>query len=228
MPGRTPRAQAWRTRWTTGDWVGFFTLIVGGALLSSAAIGHRSYSWYSTTAFLKQQLFEYGSWALGALAIGIGIVPLVAGLAGLVRRKAERDEPFDTFASLTVAAIAAFVFYTAVKATYLSITFSVVMAERNLIYLVPLLFVGTAIVLERRRVLLLPTAIATGSRSTSSTPRRTRSPSTRTTRRTGSRSRRSRTGSSAGRPNGSRRRSSSSRSPRGSCSSCSSGCVIAG
>ena len=158
---RTRRAQTWRAGWTSGDWVGFVTLLVGAALISSAVIGHRSNTWYSTTGFLKQRLFEYGSWALGALAIGIGIVPLVAGLVALVRRRADRDEPFNTFASLTVAALAAFVFYTAVKATYLSITFSVVIAERNLIYLVPLLFTGTAIVLERRRPLLLPIALAT-------------------------------------------------------------------
>ena len=159
---RRPRTRSWRASWSAGDWVGFVALVVGLTVVSSAAIGHRSYTWYSTTGFLKQRLFEYGSWAVGALAIGIGVVPLVAGLVGLFgQRGGKRDERLDAFAWLTVASLAAFVFYTAVKATYLSITFSDVTAERNLIYLVPLLFAGTAIVLERRRPLLLPTAAAT-------------------------------------------------------------------
>ena len=42
--------------------------------------------------------------------------------------------------------------YTGFKAAYLSTVFATRVEERNLIYVVPLLFVGTAILLERRRV----------------------------------------------------------------------------
>jgi hypothetical protein len=42
--------------------------------------------------------------------------------------------------------------YTAVKAAYLSLVFATRVEERNLIYIAPLLFVGTALVLERRAV----------------------------------------------------------------------------
>ena len=42
--------------------------------------------------------------------------------------------------------------YTAMKAAYLSTVFATRVEERNLIYIAPLLFVGTALVLERRRV----------------------------------------------------------------------------
>ena len=42
--------------------------------------------------------------------------------------------------------------YTALKAAYLSTQFATRVEERNLIYVAPLLFVGTALVLERRRV----------------------------------------------------------------------------
>jgi hypothetical protein len=52
---------------------------------------------------------------------------------------------------VSVAAIACFGFYTAVKAAYLSTRFAVLVFERNLVYLVPLLFAGTVLFLERRR-----------------------------------------------------------------------------
>ena len=62
---------------------------------------------------------------------------------------------------LAVAAILAFGFYTAVKAAYLSTTLAIVVAERNLIYLYPVLFTGTALLLERRRASLVAVAAAT-------------------------------------------------------------------
>ncbi len=66
-----------------------------------------------------------------------------------------------TFATLGVSALVVFGLYTAVKATYLSTNFAIVIAERNLIYVVPLLFIGTALVLERRRPSVLATVAAT-------------------------------------------------------------------
>ena len=107
-------------------------------------------------------MLEYGLWAFGALAIGIGILPLVAGLTALAWRRGEpQDEHRATFVTLSVAAISSFALYTAVKSAYLSTTYGIVIAERNLIYLVPLLFTGTALVLERRRPTVLATALAT-------------------------------------------------------------------
>ena len=154
-------ARRWRSSWSTGDRVGLATLIVGVTVLLSAAIGHRSTTWYVATGFEKQRMLEYGLWAFGALAIGIGIVPLVATLAALARR-AEPDAATRAFANVAVSAIAVFGMYTAVKAAFLSKTFAIVVAERNLIYLTPLLFVGMALALERRRQSLGATAAATG------------------------------------------------------------------
>ena len=149
---RSEGARGWRGTWTRGDWVGAGVLSIGLAVILSAAIGHGSTTWYVATAFFKDRMLEYGLWAAGALAIGIGVLPLVAGLAALVRPRGEpREEGRETFVALALAAIASFGFYTAIKTAYLSTTLSVVIAERNLIYLVPLLFVGTALVLERRR-----------------------------------------------------------------------------
>ena len=159
---RTERLSRWRETWSAGDWVGFAVLLIGVGVVLSAAIGRRSFTWYLATGFLKERMLEYGLWAIGALAIGIGIVPLVAALAALVRPRGEpRNERTTTFVTLTVSALAVFGFYTAVKAAYLSRTFAIVVAERNVIYLTPLLFTGLALVLERRRLSLPTTAAAT-------------------------------------------------------------------
>lgn len=159
---RSDPSRRWRATWTAWDWAGAVALLVGAAVGVSALIGHRSATWYTATGFFKSRMLEYGIWAVGSLAIGLGVIPLIAGLAGLVGRRGERpDERRATLATLTASALAVFALYTAVKAAYLSTQLAIVIAERNLIYLVPLLFVGMALVLERRRPSLLATAAAT-------------------------------------------------------------------
>jgi hypothetical protein len=159
---RTERARRWRETWSAWDWVGFGVLLVGIAVVLSAAIGRRSFTWYLATGFLKERMLEYGLWAVGALAIGVGIVPLIAALAASVRPRDEpRDDRTTAFVTVLLAALAVFGFYTAIKAAYLSKTFAIVVAERNVIYLTPLLFIGLALALERRRLSLPATLAAT-------------------------------------------------------------------
>ena len=79
------------------------------------------------------------------------------------------------FRCVAVAGIIGFGLYTGMKAAYLSTVFATRVEERNLIYIAPLLFIGTALVLERRRVNL----VALGGQrrrtaSTSSSARRSR------------------------------------------------------
>lgn len=150
---RLDRVRAWRAEWTAGDWIGTLVLLAGAAVAMSALVGHRSNTWYVATGFFKGRMLEYGLWAAGAFAIGIGLLPLIAALAALVRRRQEAaDRRRAAFAVLAVASFVAFGTYTAVKAAFLSTTLAIVVAERNLIYLYPLVFVGTAIVLERRSI----------------------------------------------------------------------------
>jgi hypothetical protein len=159
---RGDRLQRWRATWSTGDRVGAAVLAVGLAVVLSAALGHRSHTWYVSTTSFKDRMLEYGLWAAGSLAIGIGVLPLIAGLAVLVRPRSDaRDESRATFVSLAVAAILAFGFYTAVKAAYISTTVAIVVAERNVIYLYPILFTGTALFLARPRVSPLALVSAT-------------------------------------------------------------------
>ena len=61
---------------------------------------------------------------------------------------------------MSAAGIIGFGLYTGMKAAYLSTVFETRVEERNLIYIAPLLFVGTAIVLDRRRVNLAALAAA--------------------------------------------------------------------
>jgi hypothetical protein len=145
-----------RASWTGWDWAGAATLFVGATVVANAVITHRSFSWYVATTKNKDRMLDNGLWAVGALTIGLGVLPVVAGLAalvrpsGLVRTQAER-----AFVAVAATAVVAYAWYTAVKAAYISTVFSTLVEERNLIYVAPVLFAGTALFLERPRLRLL-------------------------------------------------------------------------
>lgn len=156
---RTDRARRWRARWSTRDWIGLAVLLLGVALATSAVLGKASLEWLLSTDHYKSRLFDLGLNAAGALTIGMGVLPVVAGLAMLWPVRGELGSPALTaFRAVLAAAVISFGLYTAVKATYVSTTFGTYTYERNLIYLAPLLFVGTALWLERRNV--HPVAVA--------------------------------------------------------------------
>jgi len=153
----------WRSSWTAWDWVGAVVLTTGVLVFFSATAGNFSQSWYIATGFYRGRMIDYGVWAAGAFTIGLGVLPVVAALAGLVRPKDEvRTPALRAFTALFAAALLVFGLYTAVKASYLSTSFGTVIVERNLIYLVPLVFVGMALWLERPRLRWVPLALAAG------------------------------------------------------------------
>ncbi len=150
LAATSSRAKREYARWSRWDWVGAITLAVGAVIVVNAAISHASYSWLISTIFYKDRMIENGLWAVGALAIGMGILPMIAGLAALVRPRGETWSPELRAVIATMGAlIVGFGWYTAIKAAYISTTFSTLVVERNLIYVAPLLFVGTAMFLER-------------------------------------------------------------------------------
>ncbi len=156
-------ARGRRRDWTAWDWAGAVALFVGAVIVANAFIAHQSLEWEIATRLYKDRMLDYGLWAAGALTIGLGVFPVVAGLAGVWRPRGEARTPADrAFAATFAAAVGAFGFYAAVKAAYVSTTFSTLVVERNLIYLAPLLFASTAVVLERRRVRLTALAGAAG------------------------------------------------------------------
>jgi hypothetical protein len=144
-----------RRTWSSGDYIGFFTLVAGVVIAVSGYASWHSNQWIQVTAYnwTKHRAFIYGDWAAGAFAIGLGVIPLVAGLAGLVPVRGEkRTRELRMVRSVALAGLIAFGLYTAMKAAYLSMNFETRVEERNLIYIAPLFFIGTALVLERRRV----------------------------------------------------------------------------
>ena len=118
----------------------------------SATIGHRWEAWYVATGFFKHRVAEHGFWAFGALSFGLGILPLVAGLTGLGTAVFRPERNLRAFGVTGWAAVLCFGGYAAVKGGYLSTVYGRLVLERNVIYLTPLLLVGTALVLERRKV----------------------------------------------------------------------------
>jgi hypothetical protein len=159
LVSRSSLADQWRARWSREDWIGAFVLLIGVGIVVSAVLGHQSQQWLIATGFYPHRMWTLGLRAAGALTIGVGIFPFVAGLASLWRAPGERVRyEVRVFRSLLFAAAVAFGMYTAVKASFISTTFGTYTVERNLIYLSPLLFAGTALWLERRSA--QPLAIA--------------------------------------------------------------------
>lgn len=147
---RTAALRRWRTTWSRWDWVGAVVLAAGALITVVAFLGHRSEEWEVATTHWKGRMVEYGSWAGGAFAIGVGIVPAIALLAVLAVPRAERERPgVRAFVVVAAGAVASFGWYAAIKGAYLSSQFSSLIVERNLVYLAPLAFVATAYLLER-------------------------------------------------------------------------------
>jgi hypothetical protein len=145
-----------RATWTWGDYIGFFVLAAGLIILVSGVASHHSLQWYSVTTYWKHRIFVLGDWAAGSLAIGLGVIPLVFGLAALIPAGGEEPQrALRMFRCVSAAGIIGFGLYTGMKAAYLSTVFATRVEERNLIYIAPLLFIGTALVLERRRANLV-------------------------------------------------------------------------
>jgi hypothetical protein len=140
----------WREHWGGWDWFGAVTLAVGIAFAFAAAMGHLSTAWRNTMLLYKDRIFDHASWAMGALAIGVGVIPVVAGVSALARPKNEASDPRTrAFIVTSVAALVVFVAYAGVKGAYISTVFATQVVERNLIYLCPILFVATALAFAR-------------------------------------------------------------------------------
>jgi hypothetical protein len=142
-----------RATWSRSDWAGYLLLVLGAIFLFSAIGSHHSSEIARVTRGFKHREIVEGDWAAGALAIGLGVLPFIAGLAALFRARGETPSlEVRVFRSVATGGIVAFALYTAIKAAYLSTAFATRVEERNLIYIAPLLFVGTALVFSRKRV----------------------------------------------------------------------------
>ena len=153
---RSPSARRLRgPSWVRGDTIGLALLAFGLFVVAQRVLLHSPASEWRIATDLTSHIGLHVIWAAGALAIGLGVLPVVAGLTGLVPRRGERLLPHDEpFIALCVCLFALLALYTGIKGAYNEVTFSTRIDERNLFYGAPLLFVGSAIALERRRIRL--------------------------------------------------------------------------
>jgi hypothetical protein len=142
-----------RAEWRAADAAGVALLVAGVGIVVGAIASSASLQYLLMTRYYHGWILSHALKAGGALTIGIGILPLVATCGVLVLAPGERRaRALRVFRSLTVAAILLFGLYTGVKGSYNQYSFATRVWERNIIYVAPLLFAGTAVWLDRRRV----------------------------------------------------------------------------
>jgi hypothetical protein len=146
-----PRGQRLRRGWSVLDHIAAGLVLLAAFLLLNRIAGPHASQWHTVTTSWRGRMWSLGMQAMQALALGLGLLPLVGGLASLWLPSRRGDPNWRAFAAFTAAAIVTVWTYTAVKAAYLSTVFATRVEERNLIYLGPLLIVGTVVWLSSRR-----------------------------------------------------------------------------
>ena len=132
-----------------------------GALVGYAVL-RRSVEWQIATDH-PGRIVDQAVSAAGAFTIGLGIVPVIAALAALARPAgAPRTRERRAFVAVFAAAVPAFLLYTGAKGAWLATILDSRVLERNVIYLAPLVFVGTALWLDRPRARPLAVLVAAG------------------------------------------------------------------
>ncbi len=147
-----PRGRAFRRNWTRGDTLGAVVLLVGALFLFNRVVLQHVAEWQVTTENYKSRIVDLGLRAGLSFTIGMGILPVIGGLASLHLPERRGDPTYRAFAAWTAATVLCLGVYAADKAAYLSTVFGTFWEERNLIYLGPLLLIGTALVLESKRI----------------------------------------------------------------------------
>jgi len=147
-----PRGQRFRSRWSVADHVGAALLLIGAFVVLNRLASPHVHQWAYVTESFKGRIWSLGLQSGSALALGLGVLPAIGGLASLWVPERLRDPRWRAFAAYLGASIVAFGTYTGVKAAYNSTQVFTRVEERNLIYLGPLLLLGTAIVFSARRV----------------------------------------------------------------------------
>jgi hypothetical protein len=156
-------ARRWRARWSAREWIAAAVLLIGAIVFVNAIVSSRSHEWLIATGYYRDRIVDLGLWAAGAFTIGLGVLPVVAGLSVPFRPRGEpRTEELRSFSALLMASVVGFGLYAAVKAAFISTNFATRIEERNLIYLAPIMLAATALWLDRRRVLLVPLLAAGG------------------------------------------------------------------
>ncbi|MEI8104871.1 MAG: hypothetical protein WCH31_03385 [Actinomycetes bacterium] len=136
------------------------SLIVAAVLLFDRVgiIGYQG----NLERYINGHTFRYGVLALGAHAIGLGLLPLIGGFVSTWLPERRPDPVYRAFVAYLMASFAVLVTYTAGKTTALAGVYLALIEERNLFYLAPLLLVGSALVAGARRLDWRVVGLATG------------------------------------------------------------------
>jgi hypothetical protein len=110
------------------------------------------HEWQVTTQYDKNSMIDLGLDGALSLAVGLGILPVIGGLASLRLPERRGDRTYRAYVAWAATIITALAVYTAVKAAYNSTQFGTYWEERPLIFLSPLLLLGTAMVLQAKRL----------------------------------------------------------------------------
>lgn len=146
-----PRGQRLRGGWGRYDYLGATLLALGALIVLNELVSAHAQQWATVTRLWMGRFWSLGFNAASAFSIGLGLLPVVGGLASLWLPGRRRDPVWRAFAAFTSASIVTVWTYTAVKAAFLSTNFATRVEERNLIYLGPLMIVGTVVWLRTRR-----------------------------------------------------------------------------
>lgn len=146
-----PTGQRLRRNWGVLDHVGAALLLIGAFVVANRLASPHVQQWSTVTQSWQGRLWSLGMQATSALAIGLGLLPLVGGLAALWLPERRKDPAWRAFAAFSGAAMITVWLYTGVKAAFLSTVFATRVEERNMIYLGPLLLIGTVVWLRTSR-----------------------------------------------------------------------------
>ena len=157
-----PTGKRVRARWSVADHAGAAVLVLGALVVLNQIVSARSPEYAVVTQAFKHRMWSLGFQAGSAFAIGLGVLPAMAGLASLWLPSRRHDPAWRAFAGFTASALLTVSAYTAIKAAYLSTVFATRVEERNMIYVGPLLIVGCAVYFTSRRVWLPGIVLAAG------------------------------------------------------------------
>src|SRR5207249_4779034 len=95
-----PRGRAFRAGWTRSDTLGALLLLVGALLLFNRVFLSQIHTWQVASDDWKSRMVDLGLRAGAALAIGLGLLPVVAGLVSLRLRERRGQPAYRAFAAV--------------------------------------------------------------------------------------------------------------------------------
>ena len=134
-------------------------LAVAGFVFNDLVVEH-VHSW-TFDEYINGHTLTQAALAAGALAIGLGVGPVIAGIGSLRLRERSDDPVYRAFAAYLAASAIVLVIYAAGKQTFLLEALHPLIEERNVFFLSPLLLLGSALVFESRRLDWRLVALAT-------------------------------------------------------------------